>query len=156
YRQQLMSIIRACTLILFLFLPASARAGLYYSGESFAELPAQWRGFLVDQRNLRMLAVAPMPGQPASPLKAEYQDALAGLERKANPSADDLADLGALYVRLGQPGKAVELLRGALRQHPNHFHVAANLGTAWQAQGDLPQAAEALRLAVKLAPTKLR
>jgi hypothetical protein len=142
--------------LLVFTLPASARAGLYYSDENYADLPAQWRGFLVDHRNLRMLAVTPMPGQPPSPLKAEYQDALARLEKKANRSADDLADLGALYVRLGQPGKAVEVLRGALRQYPDHFRIAANLGAAWQAQGDLPQAAEALRLAVKLAPPKLR
>src|SRR5262249_2312691 len=136
--------------------PAVARAGLYYSGETFAELPAQWRGFLVDQRHLRMLAVTLAPGQPPSPLKAEYQSAVTRLEKKADPSADELADLGALYIRLGQAGKAVELLRGALRQHPDHFRIAANLGTAWQSQGDLLQAGETLRLAVKLAPPKLR
>ena len=30
----------------FLF-PAPAQAGLYYSGETVAELPSRWRGFLV-------------------------------------------------------------------------------------------------------------
>src|SRR5260221_3068354 len=137
-------------------LPAPVRAGLYYSGESIAELPAQWRGFLVDQRSLRALALKPAPGLPPSPLQAEYKAALAKLEKKANPSADDRADLGALYVRLGQAAKAVEVLRPAQRQHPDHFRIAANLGTAWQLYGDLNQAAEGLRQAVHLAPPKLR
>src|SRR5439155_2773194 len=44
----------------------------------------------------------------------------------------------------------------AQRQHPDHFHIAANLGTAWQLQGDLDQAAQALREAVRLAPPRLR
>jgi hypothetical protein len=40
--------------------------------------------------------------------------------------------------------------------HPRHFAIASNLGTAWQLQGDLDQAAEALRSAIDLAPEKLR
>ena len=39
--------------------PSSARAGLYYSGEQFAELPSQWRGLLLDLRTLRGIAVKP-------------------------------------------------------------------------------------------------
>src|SRR5205807_9153931 len=50
--------------------------------------------------------------------------------------------------------KAVELLRTAQREHPNHFRIVANLGTAWQMQGDLDQAAAALQQAVRLAPGK--
>ncbi|MFL5341954.1 MAG: DUF3299 domain-containing protein [Gemmataceae bacterium] len=142
--------------VLLLLLPAPARAGLYYSGETIAELPAQWRGFLVDQRSLRTLALPPAAGLPPSPLQAEYKAALARLEKKADPTADDFADLGALYVRLGQPGKAVDVLRPAQRKHPDHFRLAANLGTAWQLYGDLDQAAESLRNAVRLAPVKLR
>ena len=118
-----------CWFPLLLLLPAPARAGLYYSGETMAELPAQWRGFLVDQRSLRTLALPPAPGLPPSPLQTEYKAALAGLEKKANPTADDLADLGALYVRLGQVAKAVEVLRPAQRKYPDHFRLAANLGT---------------------------
>jgi len=139
-----------------LFLPTTARAGLYYSGESIAELPAQLRGFLVDQRSLRTLAIKPAAGLPPSPLQAEYKAALANLEKKLNPSADDLADLGALYIRLGQVSKAVEVLRPAQRQYPEHFRIAANLGTAWQLYGDLDQAIESLRVAVRFAPPKLR
>jgi hypothetical protein len=138
------------------FLPFMAQAGVYYSGETIAELPSQWRGFLVDQRSLRYLAVPPAKGLPPSPLQTEYRNALARLEKKDKLSADEIADLGALYIRLGQPGKAVEHLRPAQRQYPEHFRIAANLGAAWQLQGDLAQAAECLRVAAKLAPPKLR
>ena len=30
--------------------PVPCRAGLYYSGETIADLPSQWRGYLLDQR----------------------------------------------------------------------------------------------------------
>src|SRR5262249_2599294 len=124
----------ASWLLVFAF---PAHAGLYYSGESIAELPAQWRGFLIDHRSLRSLAIKPAPGLPPSPLLAQYREALEALEKKKNPSPDDLADLGALYVRLAQPAKAIEILRPAQRQHPDHFRIAANLGTAWQLSGNL-------------------
>jgi hypothetical protein len=139
-----------------LILASPTRAGLYYSGESIAELPAQWRGFLVDHRTLRSLAIKPAAGLPPSPLLTQYRDALESLEKKKNPGPDDLADLGALHVRLGQPAKAIDILRPAQRQHPDHFRIAANLGTAWQLSGNLDQAAESLRVAVKLAPPKFR
>jgi Flp pilus assembly protein TadD len=134
-------------------IPASA--GLYYSGEVFNPLPTQWRGFLLDQRTLRNIAIPPKPGTPANATRSRYEQAAAALEkarqqRKLN--ADESADLGAIYVRLGENGKALELLRNAQREHPNHFHIAANLGTAWQLQGDLDQAAAALEQAVRLAP----
>src|SRR5262249_35292202 len=44
----------------------------------------------------------------------------------------------------------------AQREHPQHFRLAANLGTAWQLQGDLDQAAAALQQAVRLAPGKFQ
>ena len=143
-------------LLALLTIPNAASAGLYYSGETVADLPSQWRGFLVDHRSLRVLALPQAPGMPPVPRRVEYRDALARLEKKANPSADDLADLGALYIRLGQAEKAVEVLRAAQRQHSDHFRIAANLGTAWQLQGDFAQSADCLRAAVKLAPAKLR
>jgi tetratricopeptide (TPR) repeat protein len=135
----------------------SARAGLYYSGETIAELPSQWRGFLLDHRALRQIAVKPASGAPAGPLRKQYLEAAAKLEQTAKErklTADEAADLGALLVRLGEPGKAIEVLRVAERDHANHFRIAANLGTAWQLQGDLAQAAAYLQHAVKLAPGK--
>ncbi len=57
-------------------------------------------------------------------------------------------------MRLGEPAKAVEVLRAAQRAYPNHFKIAANLGTAYQLSGELDQAAACLREAVRLAPGK--
>jgi hypothetical protein len=145
----------AAALLVLLGWCAGARAGLYYSGETYAELPSQWRGFLLDQRTLRNIAVVPDAKNPAGPARVRYQAEAARLEklgRKRKLSADEQADLGALYVRLGEAGKAVERLRAAQREHPKHFQIAANLGTAWQLQGDLAQAAAYLRQAVRLAP----
>lgn len=133
------------------------RAGLHYSGEPIAELPSRWRGFLLDQRTLRQAAVAPAPGQPESPVRTRYQreaDRLAALARTRTLSADESADLGALLVRLGNGTRAIEVLRAGHRLHPLHYRLAANLGTAWQLQGDLDQAASLLEQAVRLAPGK--
>ena len=143
------------TLAAVALLPTAARAGLYYSGEVVADLPSRWAGFLLDHRALRAAGAEPAKGTAPSPLRATYRAAAAALERTAATrplTADEAADLGALYVRLGEPGKAVAVLRPAARAHPDHFRVAANLGTAWQAAGDPGPAAEALAEAVHLAP----
>lgn len=134
--------------------PPAARAGLYYSGEEIAPLPSQWRGFLVDQRLLRNVAV-----NPASPLSQRYAKAAAELEKTAKQrklTADEAADLGALGIRLGKVSRAIEVLRAAQQQHPRHFRITSNLGTAWQLRGDLTQAEACLREAVRLAPGKLQ
>jgi hypothetical protein len=147
----------ALAVVIALTVTARVPAGLHYSGETFAELPSQWRGFLLDQRALRLLAVKPAGGAPTPVPRARY---LAEAERLAKEAArrkltaDEAADLGALYVRLGEVGKALEVLRPAQRAHPEHFRLAANLGTAWQLLGDLGQAAAALQQAVRLAPGK--
>jgi tetratricopeptide (TPR) repeat protein len=145
---------------LLLWSSASAvRAGLYYSGEQYAELPSQWRGFLLDQRTLRNIGIKPSSQRPAGTARKKYEDAAAKLEkmsRERKLTADETADLGALYIRLGESGKAVEILRTAQREHPNHFRLIANLGTAWQLQGDLEQSAACLEQAVRLAPGKLQ
>jgi len=138
---------------------APVRAGLYYSGEKYAELPSQWRGFLLDQRTLRTIATQPSDGTGATPIRKRYQaerEKLTKLAQKRKLTADEAADLGALHVRLGDVARAIEILRSAQKDNPNHFHLIANLGTAWQMQGDLAQAAVCLEQAVRLAPAKLR
>lgn len=141
----------------FLCLASAAQAGLHYSGEAFAELPSQWRGFLLDQRKLRQIAFPDGPRAPASPLRLRYQDEARKLEsRKKQLDADELADLGALYLRLGEVSKGLTVLREAQRKHPDHFRILANLGTAWQLNGDLPMAAQTLQQAHRLAPPRFR
>jgi hypothetical protein len=149
--------VASVALVGLMALGVPARAGLYYSGETVAELPSQWRGFLLDQRTLRQIAVKPAGSAPATPARLRYEEAaekLARLAKERALTADEAADLGALYVRLGDAGRAVEVLRPAQHEHPEHFRLAANLGTAWQLEGDLEQAAALLRTAVKLAPGK--
>ncbi|MCS7046060.1 MAG: hypothetical protein NZO58_06865, partial [Gemmataceae bacterium] len=133
---------------------APCSAGLYYSGEAYAELPSQWRGFLLDQRTLRNLSVAKPSVGDENPARTRYLEEAARLQGKQSLSADEKADLGALYVRLGEVAKAVAVLRAAQREHPDHFFIAANLGTALQLQGNMSHAADALREAVRLAPDK--
>jgi hypothetical protein len=144
-------------LLTLILLPAGGRAGLHYSGETPADLPAQWRGFLLDLRALRLAGVPPAPEAPLHLLREQYEGAADKLEatgKKRALTADEAADLGALDVRLGRPAKAVEVLRSAVRAHPGHFRLASNLGTAWQAQGDLAEAARTLQDAVRLAPPR--
>ena len=148
---------RSVTLIAMLLLPALGRAGLHYSGETAADLPAQWRGFLLDHRALRTAGFPPAAGAPLHLLREQYEDATAKLEEAAKKralTADEAADLGALHVRLGRPAKAIEVLRGAVRAHPDHFRLTSNLGTAWQLQGDLAESARALQEAVRLSPPR--
>ena len=143
---------------LFLLTAAVARAGLYYSGEQYASLPTQWRGFLLDHRALRNIASKPKVESEASPLRTRYRQEAEKLQARLDQEklgADELADLGALYVRLGELERAVEVLRPAQRTHPNHFAIAANLGTAWQLLGDYRQASSALEDAVRLAPGRM-
>src|SRR5579884_1046134 len=143
---------RPLAVLLLLALAPAARAGLYYSGEQFADLPSQWRGYLLDQRTLRNVA-ARGTSAALNSARQRYRDAAAKLEKAARSrklTADEQADLGAVYVRLGEVGKAVDLLRAAQREHPHHFRIVANLGTAWQLQGDLGQAEACLQDAVRL------
>src|SRR3954447_4202718 len=116
----------AVTALLLLTLPA--RAGLYYSGEPLAELPSQWRGFLPDQRALRLLAARPGPNVPALPLRDAYREAVDALVKLATQrplTADESADLGALHLRLGATDAALNVLRAAHRQHRDHFRLTA-------------------------------
>jgi tetratricopeptide (TPR) repeat protein len=148
---------RALAVLLLILSPAAARAGLHYSGEPIAELPSQWRGFLLDQRQLRGIAVKPTGSSPASPARLQYEKEAAKLVKLSKEralTADEAADLGALYVRLGDVARAIEVLRPAQRDNPAHYHLAANLGTAWHLSGDYDKAASLLQTAVKLAPGK--
>ena len=143
---------------LVLLSPAAASAGLHYSGEQFAELPSRPAGFLTDHRSLRAAGYARPDGLP-SPLRADYVAASDRLEKLAKTralTADEAADLGAIHLRLSKTDKALNVLAPAARAAPEHFRLAANLGTAFQASGDLDRAATQLEEAVRLAPAKLK
>src|SRR5437879_5784071 len=89
------------SLIVLICSGMSAHGGLYYSGEVWAELPSGWRGFLLDHRALRLAAVPATARRSASPLRLEYEKSAGRLEklsRERKLSADEQADLGALYV----------------------------------------------------------
>ena len=61
----------------------------------------QWRGFLLDQRTLRSLAVKSPPGVLAGGPRGRYQADVERLTKLAGSrklSADEAADLGALYI----------------------------------------------------------
>lgn len=145
----------AFVLCLILAPVSVVQAGLHYSGEQWADLPAQWRGFLLDHRALRTMAVPLGPTMPGSPLRETYQAERERLEKLSRPlTADESADLGALLIRFGENERAMTLLRNATRTFPDHFRCYANLGTASQLAGDLAQAMTALEVAVRLAPAK--
>ncbi len=142
--------------VFFAVAPTVACAGLYYSGEDIAELPSQWRGLVIDQRVLRNIAAKPMGANPANPARKRYEAEAVKLVKKGNISADESADLGAIYIRLGEVGKAIDVLQPAQRANPEHFRLNANLGTAWQLNGDLDQAAAYLQQSLRLAPDKYK
>lgn len=134
--------------------PALGPAGLHLDREVLAELPSQWRGYLLDQRALRTLANA--NGLP-SPLREAYlldRDRLRKLAGERPLTADESAELGGLLIRLGAIEEALGVLRPAAQADGDHFRLHANLGTAWQLHGDLDQAAVALTQAVRLAPER--
>ncbi len=144
---------------LVVFSPTPAAAGLYYSGEQYAELPSRFRGFLLDQRALRAASVERPRDVPLTPLREEFLTAAERLEALAKTrslTADEAADLGAVLIRLGKLDRALAVLLPAARKWPEHFHLAANLGTAFQLAGDLDRSAASLEEAVRLAPPKLR
>ncbi len=145
--------------VLLLLAGSPLQAGLHYSGETWAELPSQWRGFLLDQRSLRLAAVKPTGSAAANPIRTRYESEaqrLTQLSRDRKLTADESADLGAILLRLGEVNRALEVLRPAQQAHPLHYRLTANLGTAWHYRGDLDQAAAVLRQAVTLAPGKFQ
>jgi hypothetical protein len=62
------------SIVALLIISDSVQAGLYYSGEQYAELPSQWRGFLLDQRTLRNIGIKRSLQRPAGPVRKKYED----------------------------------------------------------------------------------
>jgi tetratricopeptide (TPR) repeat protein len=135
--------------------PLPAFAAIHYSGERYQPLPSSWAGFLADHRALRLVGVPLSPKVPPSLLRLEYQTHFDSLfARQARLTADELADLGALALRLGKTDMALDVLRPAVRLHPRHFALAANLASAWQVAGQMAEALEQQQQAVMLSPVE--
>lgn len=80
-----------------------------------------------------------------------YDEARAAFERayKLNPDqADPLINLGAVCLRQGDPGNALQYLQLALELLPGHPAVHANLALTYAVFGRLEEAEDSLRLAV--------
>jgi hypothetical protein len=133
-----------------------ANAGLQLSLEQPAQYPVAWRGYLLD---LKVLRSCVSPGQlgsnrSAGPLREWYVQAALDLQSKAKQAplgADQLADLGALHLRLGDVQQALDVLRPACREHGQHFAVMMNTAVAWFVTGDLAQAESTAEEACELA-----
>ena len=81
----------------------------------------------------------------------KLDEARAAFERAyaLNPAqADPLVNLGAVCLRQGDPGNALQYLQLALEMLPGHPAVHANLALTYAVFGRLEDAEDALRLAV--------
>jgi len=139
-------------LIGVLLYPALLQAGLHYSGETFAPLPAQPAGFLRDHRLLLQIGKP----HPSSTWRTRYLAEVRRLRNQERLSAEEAADLGALYLRLGEVSEALAVLRPAQRATPRHFRLTAHLALAHQRAGAWALAIAHQEQAVQLAPRPLR
>jgi tetratricopeptide (TPR) repeat protein len=95
-------------------------------------------------------------GDPIQPTKLrlktiERRDKLLALGGAA--TADDLAELGYWQWRLREPDRALESLSRAKTLDPRGFWPYANLGTLYQAKGDLPEALRHIDAAMDAFPS---
>ena len=139
------------SLALMAVLSPSAHAGFYLVCENANPFPIQWRGYLLDLRAIRMAA-----GKARSPLQDVYSNTISRIEKLASPTADDLAELGGCYLRLGKSSEALGVLRKAARQHPDHFRIQAHLVLAHAALGELDRAVEIQTELLEQAPRQHR
>jgi hypothetical protein len=148
-----------CVLLLALLFPRQSFATIHCSEERYAPLPSSWAGFLADHRALRVASMPPSSKAPPSLLRLQYQarvEQVLALRKTRPLQALELADLGALYLRLGQTDAALDILRPAANQFPRDFAIQTNLGSAWQLAGNNALAVDHLRQAVKLAPPAMK
>jgi hypothetical protein len=125
----------ACLVVLAM--APTTPAGIYLACENPNPFPVQWRGYLLDLRAIRLAA-----GTARSPLQDIYSNTITRLEKLASPTADDLAELGGCYLRLGKNAEALGVLRKAVRQHPGKLRVHAHLVLAHVAMGEWEHATE--------------
>ena len=151
-------VLKALGLITSIFLfEGSVFGGVYYSQESYNELPSQWRGLLMDQRQLRQLGIEPKPNQTSTEFRKKYLQDLSRLDKLSKEKKllpEEFSDLGALLIRLNQAPQALETLRKADREYPQNFRILSNLASAWQTLGEFDRAIQVSEQAIALAPGK--
>ena len=64
----------------------------------------------------------------------------------------DLSDFAVIELKLGDKEKGLTILEELYRKRPTEYNIVANLGTAYELNGDLPKALEYLKKAVALNP----
>jgi tetratricopeptide (TPR) repeat protein len=74
------------------------------------------------------------------------------LLREDPDNSDLLYNLGMLYTDLGQPNKAIELLKRCIELSPDHTNSYVALGYAYQRAGDLEQAKQFSLKALEIDP----
>jgi hypothetical protein len=139
------------SLVLLAMLSPTARAGFHLACENPNPFPVQWRGYLLDLRAIRLAA-----GRTRSPLQDVYTNTISRIEKLASPTADDLAELGGCYLRIGKPAEALGVLRKAARQYPEQFRIQAHLVMTHVALGEWDRAVELQTDLLELTPKQHR
>jgi hypothetical protein len=145
----------AAALAVGALLPPTARAGVYFTTgthvRAFAKaddpdaqelwpLPSAFSQFRQDLADYRAAAVV-------GPNHERYLRRVKELEEKESQgtlSLDDRINLGAYYIRLQQPQKAIRVLEAKARES-RHFLLRANLATAYEMAGGLDDRARDYR-----------
>jgi tetratricopeptide (TPR) repeat protein len=144
------------------------RAGLYNTAEPAQEIEADLTKFLTTQlAQMRSFGPPdPLTGNKPSEGRIAYLQKAEALRTKQSSgrlTAEEQANLGAYLIRLrrtrtGIPDleEALQVLEAARREHPRHFQILANLGTAYQLTGRLDAAQSCLEEAEALAKPEHR
>jgi len=144
---------------------AAARAGLYNSLELKRPITLNYQDInfnLADFRSVRVLAQQFTGNPPPHSYWAQVVRQMADLEPRLAlraVSVVERADLGAIYIRLGRPERAIAVLEAGLKQtatdEPARFLLLANLAVAYQDINVLERAVEFQRQALAAWPERL-
>ena len=130
------------------------QAGIYLKCEAWNDLPSQWKGWLLDHRQL-LRCQNPLPGSKPTEMRSRLEKVANGFKEKQTTERlgpEDLAEWGGVLLRLGKPEEALGLLQGAQRAHPQHFRLTSHLCQAWCAIGQWAMARNLSDEAIRLAP----
>ena len=112
-----------------------------------------------DAHRILGLVYAARAGSRGTPAQTDADRAVDHLERARNPLLPDAGlyiTLGRLYVTIGQPAKAIEVLTEILDAEPQFPDALVLLGSAHEAQRQWDEAAAAYERAVLFSPRRAR